>query len=169
MHHADPYRDEIWSMIKKRNDVIFNIITKRIVRFKECLPSYWGAGYDNVVIGCTIENQHQCDARLPIFLSMPIKKRFIICEPLLGQIEFKARLTGKITYVIAGGESGNGARICDYDWILRIREQCVKDNISFNFKQTGENFVKNNAQYKVNRSLHHEQAKKAGIDYIASV
>lgn len=165
---ADPYRDEVWDMIRKRKDVDFNIITKRIARFRECVPRDWGEAFDNVIIGCTIENQRQCDIRLPLFLTLPIKRRFIICEPLLEPIKFKEDLRGKISYVIAGGESGAGARLCDYDWILGIREQCIANNVSFIFKQTGENFKKDGTVFRIKRSMHREQAKRAGIDYVSA-
>jgi len=163
---ADPYRDEVWTMIKERQDVNFNIVTKRIVRFSECIPSNWEEAFNNVIIGCTIENQRQCDARLPVFLSLPIKRRFIICEPLIGPIVFGEKLRDKISYVIAGGESGSGARLCDYEWVLGLREQCISNNVSFIFKQTGENFKKDNSIFKIKRSIHGEQAKRAGIDFL---
>ena len=54
----------------------------------------------------------------------------------------------KIDCVTCGGESGNNARECNYDWILNTREQCKKYNVQFYFKQTGANFVKNNKRYK---------------------
>lgn len=44
-------------MIKERSDLNFMILTKRIERFFESLPNDWGDGYDNVYIGCTVENQ----------------------------------------------------------------------------------------------------------------
>ncbi len=30
--------------------------------------------------------------------------------------------------VVAGGESGREARVCDYDWVLEIRRQCIEAN-----------------------------------------
>lgn len=53
---ADEWRKEAWAMIKERSDLDFLILTKRIDRFLESLPSDWGDGYDNVNIGCTVEN-----------------------------------------------------------------------------------------------------------------
>ena len=32
---------------------------------------------------------------------------------------------GIIEQVICGGESGDNARICNYDWILNTRKQCI--------------------------------------------
>ena len=60
-------------MMRLRSDVRFLIITKRIDRFLETIPSDWGDDYDNVTICCTIENQDRADYRLPIYKTAPIK------------------------------------------------------------------------------------------------
>ena len=67
--------------------------------------------------------------------------------------------------VIAGGESGNEARVCDYDWILDLREQCITKGVSFHFKQTGARFKKDGKYYRIKRQFQHKQARKAGIDW----
>ena len=130
---ADQWRTEAWAMIKKRPDLDFLILTKRIDRFNISLPNDWGDGYDNVNIGCTIENQESADYRLPLFLSYPIKRRFIAAAPLLGAIDISTYLVG-IEHVTVGGETGREARICNYDWVLDIRNQCVKAGITFGLK-----------------------------------
>ena len=56
VEEADEWRPDIWKMIRQRDDVQFIIITKRIIRFADCLPSDWGNGYQNVTVGCTCEN-----------------------------------------------------------------------------------------------------------------
>lgn len=164
IEEADGWRDEIWQIIKKRNDVFFMIITKRIVRFKECIPDDWGNGYDNVGIICTVESQKQCDIRLPIFNELPIKQKFIGCEPLLTDIDMKKYLSPEIIQVSCGGESGVGARECNFDWVLHIREQCIENNVKFHFKQTGANFTKDGKNYKIERKYQSMQAKKANIN-----
>ena len=70
---ADEWRKDVWAMIKQRTDIDFLILTKRIDRFPVSLPADWGDGYENVNIGCTVENQELADYRLPLFLSYPIK------------------------------------------------------------------------------------------------
>ena len=67
---ADEWRAEAWAMIQQRSDLIFYFFTKRIDRFAECIPDDWGDGYDNVIVGCTVENQEMADYRLPIFKSL---------------------------------------------------------------------------------------------------
>ena len=80
---ADCFRGEVFDMIKTRKDCDFMFFTKRIERFCDILPKDWGDGYENVIVGCSVENQKMADERLPIFLNAPIKRRYIICAPLL--------------------------------------------------------------------------------------
>lgn len=162
---ADEWRHDAWQYIKERNDLEFFFITKRIDRFSDCIPDDWGNGYDNVTVGCTVENQQMADYRLPIFLSATIKHKIIICEPILTKINLEKYLNKDIEQLIAGGESGNKARICDYEWIKDLRRQCKGKGIKFGFKQTGANFLKDGRIYKIPRKFQHTQAKKADIDF----
>lgn len=162
---ADEWRADAWAMIKQRPDLEFLILTKRIDRFGVSLPTDWGDGYDNVNIGCTIENQELADYRLPLFLSYPIKRRFIAAAPLLSAVDFSPYLNG-IDHVTVGGETGREARVCDYDWILAIREQCVKAGISFWFKNTGSFLRYNGNVQKINPFKQNSVAKEFGIDIL---
>ena len=167
LDEADAWRQECWDMIRERNDLEFCIITKRIDRFEKCIPEDWGDGWDHVTICSTCENQDRADYRLPIFLSLPIKHREIISEPMLGEIHIGKYLeTGLIEHVTCGGESGPNARPCNYEWILAVREECIRYGVSFFFKQTGALFVKDGKTYHVERRLQMEQARKAGINYV---
>ncbi len=162
---ADLWRDLIWQMIKERSDVTFYIITKRIERMSKCLPSDWQDGYDNVVICATVENEEMAKERLPILLNLPIKHREVIMEPMLSSIDIKKFLqTGLIEKVTCGGESGENARECHYEWILKVREDCLNNKVSFYFKQTGANFIKDHKRYKIARSKQLIQANKANIN-----
>ena len=49
-------------------------------------------------------------------------------------------------------------------WILDIREQCIRKNVPFHFKQTGASFIKDGKHYKIERKYQSKQAKKAAID-----
>ncbi len=168
IEEADAWRDKAWSMMRERQDLSFIFITKRITRLHELLPLDWGDGYNNVSIGCTCENQRRADERLPAFLTLPIKHRFVICEPLLEPINLSHYLCDKIDFVSVGGESGKNARICNYDWILGIRDACIMANVSFVFRQTGTRFQKDGKLYHIERKNHFSQAKRAAIDHTAS-
>ncbi len=162
---SDEWRAEAWEMMKIRNDLHFLFITKRIDRFDICKPDDWGDGYDNVTVCCTVENQDRADYRLPIFIKAPIKHKSIICEPLLERIDLSSYLGTWTEDVVVGGESGNQARICDFDWVLDIRRQCIEHNVKFYFKQTGANFKKDGRLYFIKRKFQHSQAKRAKINY----
>lgn len=45
---------------------------------------------------------------------------------------------GMIRWVIAGGESGPGARPMHPDWARSLRDQCAEAGVAFHFKQWGE-------------------------------
>lgn len=164
LEEADEWRMEAWEMMRQRPDLHFLFITKRIDRLQQCLPADWGDGYDHVTICCTMENQDRVDVRLPIYKAAPIKHKVIICEPLLSHIDFKDELTW-VEQVVAGGESGKEARVCNYDWVMDIRQQCIQANIHFWFKQTGSYLLKEGREYKIARQFQHSQARKAGINH----
>ena len=166
IREADEWRPEIWKMIRAREDLNFVIITKRIERFMECIPPDWGQGYENVTVCCTCENQEMADRRLPVFLEMPVRHKETIHEPMLGEIHIEKYLaSGQIEHVTCGGESGDGARLLDYNWVLSVREQCIAAGVSFYFKQTGAVFQKDGKIYRIARKDQMTQARKAGIDY----
>ncbi len=161
---ADEWRTECWQMIKERQDCTFLFLTKRIDRFMECIPDDWGEGYENVVVCCTIENQRNADHKLDIFSRLPIKHKCITAQPLIEQISIEKYLDD-IELVVVGGESDRNARPLDYAWVLDIREQCIRKNVSFEFRQCGTYFIKDGKQYKLQTKDLCSQARKAGIDF----
>ncbi len=160
---ADEWRKEAWAMIRERTDLDFLILTKRIDRFMVSLPDDWGDGYDHVNIGCTVENQKASNERLPLFLSYPIRRRFIACAPLLESIDLSPWLYG-VQHVTVGGESGRDARICEYDWVLQIHEQCMQAGVTFWFKNTGSLFRKDGVLSRINPYQQGAVAKSFGLD-----
>lgn len=162
---ADCWRGECWRMIRERKDCMFYFFTKRIHRFEKCMPSDWNNGYNNVIVGCTVENQEMADFRLPIFKELPIKHKTIIVSPILERVDISRYLDRSIEEVSVGGESGTEARPCDYEWILDLRRQCVEADVPFRFHQTGARFIKDNKMYRIKRGYQIDQAQRAGIDY----
>ena len=61
--------------------------------------------------------------------------KFVSLEPLLGPI-LHLDLTN-IDWVIVGGESGPRARPIAPEWVSRIRDQCLTEQVPFFFKQWG--------------------------------
>ncbi len=166
---ADEWRKDAWKIIKERKDVNFLICTKRIERFNDCIPDDWEDGYDNVIIAVTCENQEKTDYRLPIFLNIKAKHKYIFAAPLLENIEFDKYLKdSQIDLVSVSGESYENARICDFEWVKHIKKTCDKNNVDFEFHQTGSNFIMNGKCYKIKHYDEYEQAKK-GMKYLNNI
>lgn len=119
----------------------------------------------NVWLGVSVEDQPRANERIPDLLSTPAAVRWISAEPLLGLVDLKristmrwrgaerldatlGTLEGEfgdhcstrlpvIDWVVAGGESGPGARKMDPDWARRLRDDCEMSFVKFHFKQWG--------------------------------
>lgn len=166
LEEADAWRAEAWAMMRLRSDLKFVFFTKRIGRLVQVLPPDWGAGYENVAIGCTVENRQAAQLRLPIFLELPIRHKLIVCAPLLEPLDLTPWLSSRIEEVSAGGESGPAARICDFEWVTALRDQCVAAGVPFTFHQTGARLRKDGRIYRIPRCYQHAQARKAAVDYL---
>ena len=142
-------------------------LAKRIQRFLECVPKDWGDGWDNVSVGCTVENQKRSDERLYIFSQHPIKHKNIICHPMISAIGLEAYLPG-VELVAAGGESDRFARHMHYDWVLSLRERCVRQKVSVEFRQCGTHFIKDGREYTLQEKDLCSWARKANINYQAT-
>ena len=105
----------------------------------------------NVWLGVSVEDQARADERIPLLLATPAAKRFLSCEPLLGPVRLRNLYpisddddpnpiidTPALDWVIAGGESGPGARPMHPDWARSLRDQCAAAGVAFFFKQWGE-------------------------------
>lgn len=144
LKQADHLRTQVWQTIKEHPNFIFLIITKRVSRIKECLPSDWYDGYDNVVLCATVENQQRADERLPAFLDLPAKHKWVTCSPLLEELDLSSYLQqGKIELVETTGECDYTykARPTKYEWSKSLSEQCKQYDTRFSQLYLGHNFI----------------------------
>lgn len=160
IEEGDDYRAEAWKIIKDRDDLIFIINTRRIDRIKECLPTNWKDGYENVYIVANVENQENVDKKIPIFKELKIKHKAINVSPILEKVTLDRYLDESIEFVGVSGEHGRGARNCNFDWIISLMEECKAKNISFNFNSTGTNFIKDGKKYFIKNNEMKERASK---------
>ena len=165
IEEADKWREDCWEMIRERSDLNFIFLTKRIERFLQCIPGDWNDGYDNVTVGCTVENQDRADFRLSIFEKLPIKHRNVICQPLIEEIDIEKHLD-KVELVLVGGESDRNARPLNYNWVLSIRNQCIAKGVPFEFRQCGTHFIKDGKEYTLHVKELCSQARKANISWM---
>ncbi len=167
VEEADQWRDEAWRIIRYRSDIAFRILTKRARRIKECLPSDWGEGYDNVMLSVTCENQRRADERLSILHDIPAKHKGFMAAPLIGPIDADKYLaSGQIEEVLCGGENYDGARPCHYEWVKSLSEQCTLHDVTFNFIETGTVFVKSGKTYHIpSKQTQSQQAYKSNLSH----
>lgn len=167
LEEADEWRDDAWNIIRKRSDVKFCLLTKRPQRVKDHLPQDWGDGWENVMFSVTCENQVRADERIPILLELPFKHKGITCAPFIGSVSVGKYLdSGQIEQVICGGENYDGARPCNFDWVLNLRNECVSRNITFCFFETGTAFVKDGKVYDIpSKQMQSGIAFKSGTSF----
>lgn len=122
----------VFVVMRRANWHRFQILTKRSNRLLEISPSLpW---MPNIWMGVTVENQDYT-FRIDHLRQTGATIKFLSCEPLLGPLG-KLDLE-QIDWVIAGGESGPGARPMDSSWPIDLRDQCQRAGVPFFFKQWG--------------------------------
>lgn len=164
LKQADPWRDAAWDVIRRTPWITWQILTKRIERVKNHLPSDWGHGWPNVWIGASTENQPRYDQRTKYFDKFEAAVKFLSIEPLLGPIpnmRLGGDLDGLIDWVILGGESGNdtgkwGYRPAYLQWFKEIIDQCDAENVPVFMKQTGTYIAKQMEMQSRTGKLTHE-------------
>lgn len=164
---ADQWRDEAWSIMRQRPDVVFRLLTKRAHRIRECLPSDWGDGYENVLLQVTTENQLRADERLSILMDIPAKHKGFMAAPFIGEVDAEKYLSsGQFEEVLCGGENYDGSRPCHYEWVKKLGDQCRKYDVTFDFIETGTVFVKEGKTYRIpDKRTQSVQAYKSGLSY----
>jgi protein gp37 len=132
-HEAVPleYIRVVFEVMERAAHHTFQVLTKRSPRARELAPHLPWPG--NVWMGVSVENQ-RWTSRIDDLLQIPASVRFLSCEPLLGPL--RLNLDG-VDWVIAGGESGRRARPMQVGWARGVRDQCLRADVPFFFKQWG--------------------------------
>ncbi|UPY35527.1 phage Gp37/Gp68 family protein [Sediminicoccus sp. KRV36] len=148
----EEWRRHLWSLIWETRNLDWLLLTKRPQNIASMLPpAEWHAEWPmpHVWLGTTVENQAEADRRIPQLLAVPAAKRFLSCEPLLGPVDLSAWWKESppgstywhpngLHWIIAGGESGRGARPMHPHWARSLRDQCAAASVPFFFKQWGD-------------------------------
>ena len=142
----DEFIDQIFDVMRRSSQHIFQVLTKRPERMLDWTRSHFltGNGTKNekgvwpahVWLGVSVENQLYT-SRIKYLQQTPALIRFLSVEPLLGPVNLEGSSLKGIHWVIVGGESGPRARPIRPEWVLKIREQCEKHDVPFFFKQWG--------------------------------
>ena len=115
----------------------YQVLTKRSERLRKLLDTSlrFAADQRHIWWGVSVENRKYGLPRIEDLQSTDAAMRFLSVEPLLEDLG-KFDLGG-IDWVIAGGESGHGARPMKKEWVVSVRDQCKREGVPFFFKQWG--------------------------------
>lgn len=128
--------DSVFDMMERANWHTYQVLTKR----SSLLQKFINARYRNdrapqhIWLGVSVEDE-KAATRIAHLQAANVRVRFLSIEPLLAPVG-TLDLTG-IAWVIVGGESGPRARPMDPQWVIDIRNQCVRAGVAFFFKQWG--------------------------------
>ena len=133
----------VYQVLTKRPGRAAQFVKRHADLFPAGLPSH-------IWIGTSVEDQSVA-YRVRHLLAVRAAVRFLSCEPLIGPFDLSGFLPCKergclrgadtqppnIHWVIAGGESGPGARRMAPEWARGLRDQCLAEGVPFFFKQWG--------------------------------
>jgi protein gp37 len=129
----DSYLDDVFNVIEKTPQHIYQILTKRQDRMSKYFRNR--SIPKNIWLGVTAEDRKSGLPRIDKLRNIKATIKFLSIEPLLEDLG-EINLNG-IDWVIVGGESGPKARPMDEQWAINIKLQCEQQNVAFFFKQWG--------------------------------
>lgn len=130
------YVDKVFDVMEKADQHIYQVLTKRSsllrnyvnTRYRGCrAPAHIWFGVSIESPKLLVRLKHLDQTKAPI--------KFVSFEPLLDRIGTVD--LSLVKWAIVGGESGPGARPMNPDWVRELRDQCVKQDVAFFFKQWG--------------------------------
>jgi len=128
--------DRVFDTMEAGDWHTYQVLTKRSSLMRDYLSRRYGSGIAPAHIWCGVSIEDgSATARLRHLQESPANIRFLSIEPLLGPVG-RVDLDG-ISWVIAGGESGPGARPLAAEWVREVRDQCNAQGVAFFFKQWG--------------------------------
>jgi protein gp37 len=159
----DSFLDSMFAVMADCPQHVFQVLTKRHGRMRSYLARTWPEPLPNVWLGVSAEDQKRADLRIPALLETPAAVRFVSAEPLLGPVDLRPWLPvpqgafceahwswlcgndvnggecrrTRLSWIVAGGESGPKARPMRPEWARSLRDQCQATRTSFLFKQWG--------------------------------
>ena len=115
----------VYQVLTKRSSLMRNFVNQRYSHQPAPSHIWLGVSIEDTSVMSRLRHLKQTNALV----------RFVSFEPLLDPLG--AVDLSDIHWVIAGGESGPGARPPDIGWLLEIRDCCRDQAVPFFFKQWG--------------------------------
>lgn len=139
MFHKDiptEYISRVFDTMEQADWHMYQVLTKRSSLLQKFVNARYSDGKApaHIWLGVSVESE-AARSRIVHLQKTNATIKFLSIEPLIepvGEID----LTG-IAWVIVGGESGPRSRPMDPKWAIDIRNQCMRGNVAFFFKQWG--------------------------------
>lgn len=130
------WRGELLRLIEETPRLTWMLLTKRPENVSPFTVRWNDARPENVWLGVSVEDHGAAVERIPPLIEADAQVRFVSCEPLLGRVDLTYWLrAGCLQWVIAGAESGPGARPAKLAWFRALRDQCLAAGVPFFVKQ----------------------------------
>ncbi|MCC7105185.1 MAG: phage Gp37/Gp68 family protein [Chloroflexi bacterium] len=134
-HKAIPaaYIRDVFDTMVQADWHIYQVLTKRPKRMAELAdqlpwpPHIWA--------GTSVELDRLAWRANVYLRRVPAAIRFVSAEPLLGALP--SLQLDHLHWLITGGESGPGHRMCDPAWVRDLRDRCAAEQVAFFHKQWG--------------------------------
>lgn len=134
------WRTDLWKLIRKCEQLDWQILTKRPQNIAKMLPKDWGMGYANVWLGTTAEDAEAYQQRGAHLLTIPAAIHFVSYEPAMGPLG-PLPIAGRTPdWVIIGGESGvalDKTRPTKPQWARDAIAECIRVGAAPFLKQWG--------------------------------
>lgn len=130
------YVAQVFDTMERADQHVFQVLTKRSSLLRNFVNARYSNGFapPHIWLGVSIETPKVL-VRLEHLQQTNASVRFVSFEPLLARMG-KLSLEG-VNWAIVGGESGYGARPIQPGWVRELRDQCLKQDVAFFFKQWG--------------------------------
>ena len=156
--------ESVFATMNRASQHTFQVLTKRPDRVGSLdgrlrwTPNIW--------LGVSIESERWLE-RIELLALTDARTKFLSLEPLLGPLP--GLDLSRVDWVIAGGESGPGARPVRPEWIRAIRDSCVRNRVPFFFKQWGGMFKKRAGRTLDGRTWDQMPAVNAGCSDVINI
>ena len=130
------YIARVFDTMERADWHTYQVLTKRSSPMRDFIHQHYSGQLapPHIWLGVSIENTAAM-TRLRHLKQTNASVRFVSFEPLIGPLG-AVNLEG-VHWVIAGGESGPGARPMHKEWVRSLRDQCQAQRVAFFFKQWG--------------------------------
>lgn len=147
-------KENLWDAVSEKFEGLINL-QQYFIDQPFPLPNVW--------LGTSTENQQMANKRIPILLQIPAAVRFLSCEPLLEEIDFRQGgaiqklisdsyewelVNEDIQWIVVGGESGPNSRPCHIEWLESIVQQFHAAKTPVFVKQLGANAIFGGQRFK---------------------